>query len=187
MMLTRKLLHMTAALSLSMALAGCQSAPATTADEPAGDEAKSASSASAEQEPDSAQEAALDDTDAGQANADESTEDDAGQSAQPPQEFASGTFTGKIGGDGIQEGKLKLDIEDDQSVTGSVIGMREGGRFVVPMRGTVSAETGDIELKGSRGSNELQINGRLTNAAVTGVIQGKIHGKDVSTRFSIPK
>lgn len=165
------------------------------ADQELAEEDEEDEEADADVEDEDADEADEEDAEDEEAEADEEDEDeqaaaaDEDQQAQAPQKPPLvGTVEGSVSGSKIKDGRLRLTVTDDYKAHGQFSGKREDQPFVVQLQnGKVSKSDNSVTAAGSRGQTNARLSGKVSDAAVQGKLEGKIHGKDFSTRYNVSK
>lgn len=82
---------------------------------------------------------------------------------------------GVVGG-GVQRGSLSLRVSNNKTFTGFFSGQRDGKRFNIPLRGTVSGTS--LSGNGKQGTNNMislrgSINGKNLNATISGTLNAQ--------------
>lgn len=94
-----------------------------------------------------------------------------------------GKYTGAVTGGGLTDGKIEVTVRDDQGIYAKVSGKREGKRFLIPMKGSLSKD-GQFNLSGKKGQNSLNAKGRVGKGAAAGRLTGQINRKPISVAFN---
>ncbi len=123
---------------------------------------------------------------------DEEAEDDADDeqaaAAEPapeptPEPAMTGTLNADISGSDFENTNLRLQIRRDFNVSGQLRGEREGNSFMIPISGEVS-EGNSITASGDRGSNNVEIDGRLSESGAEGRLTGEVNQRSFRLQYS---
>lgn len=89
-----------------------------------------------------------------------------------------GNYTARgVAGGGVQRGSLSIRVSKTKSFTGFFSGQRDGKRFNIPLRGSVTS-SGSLSGNGKQGANNVvslrgNINGKNLNATISGTLNAQ--------------